>query len=248
MVAKVCLPGQFVQIKLVDYPPAIWPRPFSIHHADDGVFVLSIKKYGKITGILETKRPGDKLFVTGPLGNSFDVPPPGHDIYFVAGGVGLPPLSFFCAELIKAGYPKESIHFYSGAKTAEELFGDDDLKSLDIDYVTATDDGTFGIKGYVTEPLAVELTRRRTGDSSFKPIIYGCGPTPMLKHLAEISYGVSCYLSLEQFMPCGWGVCNGCAVKLRKNDNTPTEDKRDFRLARVCKDGPIFAAAEVIWE
>jgi dihydroorotate dehydrogenase electron transfer subunit len=247
-IARAGKPGQFVQIKLVDYPSAIWPRPFSIHKINGDTLTLSIKKFGKITKILEARKPGDKLFITGPLGNSFTDPSPGNDIYFVAGGVGLPPLHFFCSKLIESGYPKERIHFYSGSKTADELFGHDELKLLGIDYVTATDDGSFGIKGYVTEPLAVELTRRRTGDAEFKPIIYGCGPMAMLKRLAEICHGLPCYLSLEQLMPCGWGVCNGCAIKLKPHDNIISEDKRDYRLARVCKDGPIFEASEVIWE
>lgn len=247
-IASKCGPGQFIQLKLLDYPSLIWPRPFSIHKASDGIITLSVKKYGKITSLLETKMPGKELFVTGPLGNQFPMPPDGKDLYFAAGGVGLPPLHYFCSELIKAGYPKKNLHFYSGARSVDELFGNDELEKLGIDYVVATDDGSFGIKGYITEPLTVELMKRRTGGDKFDPIVYGCGPVPMLKRMSELCYGLTCYLSLEQLMPCGWGVCNGCAVKLKLSEKTLTEDNRDFKLARVCKDGPIFDASEVLWE
>lgn len=247
-IAGQCRPGQFIQIKIPEYQSFLWPRPFSIHKANRSSITVTVKKYGTITNLLETKKPGDRIFVTGPLGNSFVLPDSGREIYFAAGGVGLPPLHYFCMTLLRAGYPHENIHFYSGARTADELFANDELEALGIDYIAATDDGSYGIKGYVTEPLAVELTRRRTGDEAFSPILYSCGPTAMLKRVAELSYGLTCYVSLEQLMPCGWGVCNGCAVKLRKNDNEVTEDNRDFRLARVCKEGPVFSASEVLWE
>lgn len=247
-IASICIPGQFVQIKLLDYQSSIWPRPFSIHSARGGVVTISIKKYGKITELMENLRAGDKVFMTGPLGNGFKPPPAGREIYFAAGGVGLPPLHYFCAELLKNGYPSKLLHFYSGARTEAELFGNTEIKDLGIDYVVATDDGSFGIDGYITEPLAIELIRRRTSESLFEPVIFGCGPVPMLKKLAEVCYNLTCYLSLEQLMPCGWGVCNGCAVKIKTHDNRKTEDERGFRLARVCKEGPVFEAAEVLWE
>ena len=247
-IANHCQPGQFIQIKLPDYPSTLWPRPFSIHKIDDGVLTITIKKYGTITTLLETKRPGDRLLVTGPLGNRFESPVDNKDIYFIAGGVGLPPLHFFCNELIKSGYPRAKLHLYSGGRTKDELFCNDELEKLGIDYIAATDDGSFGIKGFITEPLTVELMKKRTSDDKFSPIIYSCGPTAMLKKVAELCNGLTCYVSLEQLMPCGWGVCNGCAVKLNKNNGGITEDNRDYRLARVCREGPIFDAAEVLWE
>ncbi|MCP4582157.1 MAG: dihydroorotate dehydrogenase electron transfer subunit [candidate division Zixibacteria bacterium] len=247
-IASIAQPGQFVQLKLPDDQSSIWPRPFSIHKAADEIVTISIKKFGKITRLLETLKSGSMINVTGPLGNSFSMPPPDREIYFAAGGVGLPPLQFLAEKLLRQGYPVDKLHFYSGARSAEELFGDHELQALGLDYVSATDDGTTGIKGYITEPLSVELTRRRTGNEDFIPIIYGCGPEPMLKKLAAVCYKIPCFLSLEALMPCGWGVCNGCAVKIKKNDNLVTEDERGFRLARVCKEGPVFDASEVIWE
>ena len=117
-----------------------------------------------------------------------------------------------------------------------------------MNYIISTDDGSTGIKGFITEPLAVELAKIRTGGNDEDPVIYSCGPSAMLKKVAELAYGLECYLSLEQLMPCGWGVCNGCAVKVKTRNKTTTEDERGFRLARVCKEGPIFDASEIIWE
>jgi dihydroorotate dehydrogenase electron transfer subunit len=247
-IAETCRPGQFVQVKIPEYSPTLWPRPFSIHRVNSGTFTVTVKKFGRTTSLLGLKKPGEKLFVTGPLGNSFKLPESSREIYFVAGGVGLPPLHFFCDKLIENGWSPKNIHFYSGAKTVDELFGNDELEASGVDYIAATDDGTLGIRGFVTEPLSVELTRRRTGENPFRPIIYGCGPMAMLKKVAELSYGLDCLVSLEQLMPCGWGVCNGCAVKLKRNSSLATEDNRDYRLARVCKEGPIFDASEVLWE
>ncbi len=247
-IADKCHPGQFVQLKINDYPSLIWPRPFSIHNAENGNITLSLKKFGTITNLLEKKKPGDYIQVTGPLGNYFQMPRPDKDIYFIAGGVGLPPLHYCCMKILDSGHPADKIHFYSGAATGDDLFCQQQMEELGVDYVAATDDGSFGIQGYVTEPFYVELMRRRTAGESFEPVVYGCGPMPMLKRVAEISYGIPCFVSLEQLMPCGWGVCNGCAVKLKKTDNHKTEDNRNFRLARVCKEGPIFDASEVMWE
>jgi dihydroorotate dehydrogenase electron transfer subunit len=247
-IALTAQPGQFIQLKLPQSESCLWPRPFSIHKAVKGLITISIKKAGRMTSIMEKKKPGEMVYITGPLGNSFDIPPSGQDIYFAAGGVGLPPLQFLAEKLLAQGYPPNTLHFYSGARTRDELFGHEELRSLAIEYIAATDDGSQGISGFVTEPLAVELIRRRTAEPDFNPIIYGCGPIPMLKKLAEICYGLTCYLSLEQLMPCGWGVCNGCAVKIKKNDSIITEDERGFRLARVCREGPVFEASEIIWE
>ena len=97
-IASQVKPGQFIQLKLPEIESSIWPRPFSVHRADNSLITISIKKFGKITKYLETLTPGSMIFVIGPLGNSFEFPPQDKDLYFAAGGVGLPPLQFW-AEL-----------------------------------------------------------------------------------------------------------------------------------------------------
>ena len=241
-------PGQFIQLKPLNTGSTIWPRPFSIHRVNDGIVTITVKRYGKITNRIARLLPGDKVFVTGPLGNSFTLPTTERPLYLIAGGVGLPPLHFLCETLLRNGYSPKLIHFYSGARTADELFTDEDNKTSGIDYVVTTDDGSSGIKGFITEPFAEELNKFRIAGNDTDPLIYSCGPMVMLKKAAEICNGFKCYVSLEQLMPCGWGVCNGCAVKIKKRDDTKTEDNRDFRLARVCREGPVFEASEIIWE
>lgn len=245
-IASQASPGQFIQVKIPGINPVPWPRPFSVHKVSDEVVTISIKKCGKVTELLYSIDRGDRLYVIGPLGNGFELPPMGKSIYLVAGGVGLPPLHFLCEYILEQGYPPELIHFYSGARCADELFANDELTSLGIDYIVSTDDGSYGIKGFITEPFAGDLMKAHADD--LKSVIYSCGPMAMMKKMAELCHGLECYLSLEQLMPCGWGACNGCAVKIKISDDNNTEDERGFRLARVCKEGPVFKASELIWD
>ena len=247
-IASRAKPGQFIQLKLYNNGLSFWPRPFSIHKVEDEIITITVKKCGKATGRMAGLKPGDTLHITGPLGNSFKSPSRNKSINLVAGGVGLPPLHFLCESILKDGYSPQKIHFFSGAQSADELFADKEIISLGVNYTVATDDGSTGIKGFITKPLAAELARIKTGENPGNVVIYSCGPLLMLKKVAEICAGFECYLSLEQLMPCGWGVCNGCAVKVKITDNAETEDERGFRLARVCKEGPVFNASEVIWE
>lgn len=235
-------PGQFVQLRIPGFQANIWPRPFSIYDAGNDKIVLYIKKYGRITDLLANIKANDILFVTGPLGNGFELPNESKGVVMVAGGVGLPPLYFLCKTLLNRGFSPEAIRFYSGAKNRSELFAHESMASLGVTYIVATEDGSVGYKGLVTEPLEWDL--RQFGGK----IIYGCGPMAMMKKVAEICRGHRCLLSLEQLMPCGWGVCNGCAVKIKDGSSVKTEDERGFRLARVCKEGPVFDSGTVLWD
>lgn len=247
-ISRHAKPGQFVQLRLQEADAScIWPRPFSIHKVTGDSVIITIKIYGHVTQEMSLLEPGDSVYMTGPLGNGFPMPTEESPIYLVAGGVGLPPIHFLQEAILEQGYPKRLIHFYSGARTADELLADEEIRASGVHYLVATDDGTKGIPGLITEQVAVELTRRRASGDSPLPLIYACGPTAMLKRMAELSRGSPCYLSLEQLMPCGWGVCNGCAVLISKGNVHPTEDERGFRLARVCKEGPVFEASELVW-
>ena len=247
-IASQASPGQFIQVKIPGINSVLWPRPFSVRKIKDDIVTVSIKKCGKVTGLLYDINRGDRLYVTGPFGNGFILPKMGRSIYLVAGGAGLPPLLFLCESILEKGYSPKLIHFYSGARYVEELFANDELTSLGVHSVVTTDDGSYGIKGLVTEPFANDLTKVHSGKDDLGPVIYGCGPMAMVKKVAEICHGLECYLSLEQLMPCGWGVCNGCAVKIKAGDSDNTEDEKGFRLARVCKEGPVFKASELIWD
>jgi dihydroorotate dehydrogenase electron transfer subunit len=240
-IANLAQPGQFVQIRIPDKETNIWPRPFSIHQVENGCLTLYIKIFGKMTRHLGRLSTGDSLSITGPLGNGFAEPEHQGPLYLVAGGVGLPPLYFLIHTLLKKGYPPGLIHLYSGAKSAADLFARDEILSLNIDSHITTEDGSIGQKGLVVEPFAADVAGAKNG------IVYACGPMAMLSEIAKIAANNPCQLSLEQLMPCGWGVCNGCAVKIR-NDNSIVEDDRGFRLARVCKEGPVFKASDILWD
>jgi len=162
----------------------------------------------------------------------------------VAGGVGLPPLYFLARETINSGYSAKKIVFISGARSKEEHFGGGKLAELGTDLRICTDDGSSGEKG-----TSLDLFEKIiNGDND---IVYACGPTPMLAKLDSIMQNKNMrgYLSLETLMPCGMGICSGCAVKTKPSPNRgPTDDKRDYHLQRVCVDGPVFESGKVIWE
>ena len=183
------------------------------------IVTITIRICGRVTNKLAMLNPEDKIFVTGPLGNGFKIPPRNKSIIMVAGGVGLPPLQMLCEFMLKSGHPAETIYFYSGAKNAKDLFADQEINALGVNYRVSTEDGSSGYKGLVTDLLAEKLTDIGNTVKAENIEVYSCGPILMLKKVAEICSGCECYISLEQLMPCGWGVCNGCAVKIKKTND-----------------------------
>jgi len=246
-ISTLAKPGQFIQIKTSkDYFP-LWPRPFSIFDTDPKTGMLSIifKQFGCGTSQLADMDIGDSLQLLGPLGNGFDIPNTKNDIIMAAGGVGLPPLYMLSKWAINSGISKSKITFISGAKTKDELFDDASLDSLGVNLEICTDDGSKGLKGTVVDILEKEIEKNNS------PLVYSCGPEKMLERVDAliIKNNLHGFLSLEQLMPCGYGICSGCAIKVVPPDrHGPTDDNRDYHLKRVCKEGPVFKAGEVIWE
>ncbi|HBC47072.1 MAG TPA: hypothetical protein DCZ43_08500 [candidate division Zixibacteria bacterium] len=193
---------------------------------------------------MAAKIPGQKVHLLGPLGNGFPPLATGREIIMAAGGVGLPPLYFLVKKSIEAGFPAQKITFISGAKTRSELLDERGLFDLGIKPIICTDDGSDGFKGTVVDFLKNNLSNYT------KPSFYACGPSAMLEAADKLllERNLSGYLSLEALMPCGYGVCSGCAVRVHPPiDRGPTDDKRDYHLKRVCIDGPVFGVGEVIW-
>ncbi len=240
-------PGQFVQIKINSGHDPLWPRPFSIFdiNESDGEISIIFKIAGRGTNLLAKKKAGDSVHIFGPLGSGFSLPGNSQKIIMAAGGVGLPPLYLLSRFSIENGLPPESIVFISGARTKNDLFKCEELAKLNVDLRYCTDDGSYGEKGTVIDLLKNIL--KKNIDIS----VYSCGPSAMLKRVDEllVDNNIAGYLSLEELMPCGYGICSGCAVKVNPPDNRgPTDDNRDYHLKRVCVDGPVFKAGEVIWE
>lgn len=194
---------------------------------------------------MAARTAGQLIHSLGPLGNSFPIPAPGRKIIMAAGGVGLPPLYFLSKRAIEQGAKSKDIMFIAGAKTKADLLEEKGLYDLGVELVTCTDDGSAGVKGNVVEALNGLLADK------IKPVIYACGPNAMLKGVDSLilKNKLEGYLSLEALMPCGYGICSGCAVKVfPPAGQGPTDDKRDYHLKRVCIEGPIFGAGEVMWD
>ncbi len=246
-IAKFANPGQFIQVRTSrDYFP-LWPRPFSICDADPGSGELSIifKVFGCGTSQLADMRDGQEAHLLGPLGNGFRLLKDEPKVIMAAGGVGMPPLFYLAKRSIQNGYPAERITFISGARTKDGLFNDVELSKLGIDLHSCTDDGSFGARGTVVDLLEKEL--ENAGDR----IVYACGPMAMLEKIDGmlVAEEMSGFLSLEALMPCGYGICGGCAVKVTPpKDRGPTDDNREYHLQRVCVEGPVFETGEVIWQ
>jgi dihydroorotate dehydrogenase electron transfer subunit len=231
-------PGNFFMLSVDSGLDPLLKRPFSIHRRVGSDFQILYRVVGRGTGLLSGRNPGDLLDVTGPLGNKFPAKGTDDKIILIAGGLGIAPI-FNMAEKFKK---KKPLLFY-GARTREELLCVDELRSLGIEPVIATDDGSFGKKGNIIHVVRNFLTRhisslsaRREGVTRY--CLYACGPKPMLMALSQLAakYELKGYMALEQNMACGLGTCLGCVVNTKKG------------YARICKEGPVFKIEEIVWE
>lgn len=245
-IASRARPGQFVQIRTSDNYFPLWPRPFSINSVDVAAGEISIifKIFGCGTSQLAGMREGHRAHILGPLGNSFPALSEQRRVIMAAGGVGMPPLYFLASVSVNDGYPADRIVFISGAKTKDALFDDGGLQRLGTILRICTDDGSTGEKGTVVDLLEKEV------QSGGKAVIFACGPTAMLARIDRmlVEKKMTGFLSLEALMPCGYGICSGCAVRVvPPADRDPTDDDCDYHLKRVCTEGPVFGSGEVIW-
>ncbi len=245
-IAAAIRPGQFVMLRLPGTTDPLLGRPFALYDTvlDDrgkpvGLDVVYLI-VGKMTGRLPGVEPGEALEVWGPLGKPFlDVGTP-KQVAFVAGGIGQTPFLAFARELLGTrgfgGDPPrkrtDKVLLYYGVRTASLAAGVDDFRAAGVEVHMASDDGSIGAKGFVTQLLA---SHGKTG-----PLV-GCGPEPMLHALAKGAreWNVPCQVSLETPMACGIGICFSCVTKVT------TADGWDYR--RVCIDGPAFDAAGLVW-
>ena len=211
--------GQFVNIKL---DGQYLRRPISICDYDDNTLTIIYKVVGVGTAQMSTMIVGQKLSVLVGLGNGYDLAMSGDAPVLVGGGVGVPPLYKLC-KLLKAQGKKVTVIL--GFNTASEIFCKEDFEAIADNVVITTVDGSFGVKGFVTDALGI------IGEYTY---VYTCGPFPMLKALASAT-ACSGQYSLEERMGCGFGACMGCSCKTMLGNK------------RVCKDGPVFVKEEIIW-
>jgi len=232
-VAKDAKPGQFINIKITDGLRPFLRRPFSINNINGRNLEIIYEVVGEGSAALARKKKGDFLDLIGPLGNVFSctlAPSSRRLSILVGGGIGIAPL-LFLARKIKA---KNKIVLI-GSRNKGQVLCEKEFRNAGCDVKISTDDGSVGFKGRVTDLLKEILRSKIIKPSSV--FIYSCGPRPMLKELSGIAIknSLPAQISLEEHMSCGIGACLGCVVKTKNG------------LERVCKEGPVFNASDLIW-
>ena len=216
-VSEIRNPGEFVNIRISGF---YLRRPISVHDIGENTVTIIYKVVGRGTEAMSRMTEGEELQVLTGLGNGYDLSLSGERPLLLGGGVGVPPLYLLAKRLIEQG---KRVSVVLGFNTADEVFCEDEFRALGCDVTVATADGSYGVKGFVTDAMPDEYT-----------YFYTCGPEPMLRAVFRASK-TSGQFSFEERMGCGFGACMGCSCK------TVTGYKR------ICKDGPVLKKEEIIW-
>ena len=241
-IARATAPGQFVMVKPQSGIDPLLRRPFSVFEVlrdrNGEVSGLSLlnKRVGVGTRLLYNADAGDTVGVLGPLGRPFvPVDPPGEG-WMVAGGVGLAPFSTLTTALAERG---THMKLFYGARRSDDLYYADAFAAQGAELVLTTEDGSRGEKGRITAPLARALAEL---PADVDVTIYACGPTPMMRAVAELAARAkrAMFASLEPVMGCGMGGCYSCVVKVRRGTGS--------HFVRSCIEGPVFAGNAVLWD
>ncbi|MGG3560100.1 dihydroorotate dehydrogenase electron transfer subunit [Neobacillus rhizosphaerae] len=229
LVNEITAPGQFVHIRVSNSWDPSLRRPISISSFDKGSsqFTMIYRKEGRGTSLLAEMKPGMDLDILGPLGNGFpiDEVDAGETALLVGGGIGVPPLYELSNQLKAKGV--NVVHIL-GFQTESAVFYESEFMKNGETFVV-TVDGSYGRKGFVTDVM-----KELTFDS-----IYTCGPTPMLRAIQQNYQDKKLFLSLEERMGCGVGACFACVCK-------KADDPHGVSYKKVCSDGPVFRAGEVV--
>ena len=210
------LPGQFVNIRVAGQ---FLRRPISVCNITEGVLTLIYKVVGVGTEAMSQLPVGTQLDVLTILGNGYDLSKAGDQPLLVGGGVGVPPMYMLARQLREMG---KEVKVILGFNTQDEVFYEEEFRALGCDVIVPTVDGSHGLKGFVTNAL--------DGKQSY---YYTCGPLPMIKALIQAA-GTHGEVSMEERMGCGFGACMGCTIQTTQGPK------------RVCKEGPVFPAGELI--
>jgi dihydroorotate dehydrogenase electron transfer subunit len=234
-VAPLIQPGQFAHVRILPMQDALLRRPFSIFQVEGDTFSILYKAVGKGTEILSRMQSGEELSVIGPLGHGFTVPQPGGETpLLVAGGYGMAAMY-----LLAERSPQKGIVFVGGRRRVDILC-EKEFQDIGWDVRVATEDGSHGEKGLVTQPLLSEIRNPQSAIRNRK--LFACGPTPMLKAVGKIAeeFNVPAELSMDEHMCCGVGVCLTCVIKVKSGDG--------WEYQRTCTEGPVFDSRQVVWE
>ena len=217
-VADITACGQFINLKLDGF---FLRRPISVCDRDDASVTILYKIVGKGTAAMAKMPVGEKVDVLVGLGNGYDLSLSGDRPLLIGGGVGVPPLYMLAKKLRSEG---KEVSVILGFNTKNEIFYEDEFRALGCRVTVTTVDGSYGVKGFVTNAMDIDYS-----------YFYTCGPEPMLKAVYKTSK-TSGEFSFEERMGCGFGACMGCSCK------TVTGYKR------ICKDGPVLRKEEILWE
>ena len=209
--------GQFVNIQL---DGMFLRRPISVCDYDETTLTIIYKVVGKGTEAMSAMAPGKELDILTGLGNGYDLSYAGENPVLLGGGVGVPPMYNLAKKLVAMG---KKVNVILGFNTQSEIFYENEFKALGCDVTVTTVDGSYGVKGFVTDALPANYT-----------YFYTCGPEPMLKAVYKAT-STSGQMSFEERMGCGFGACMGCSCK------TLTGYKR------ICKEGPVMMKEEILW-
>ncbi len=216
-ISAVTSPGQFVNIKLDGF---FLRRPISVCDVEENTLTIIYKVVGKGTEKMAAMQEGDLDVLTG-LGNGYDLEVSGNAPLLIGGGAGVPPMYLLARRLIKQG---KNVSVILGFNTAAEVFYENEFNELGARVIVTTADGSYGIKGFVTDAMDMPYT-----------YFYTCGPKAMLKAVYDKSQSDGQF-SFEERMGCGFGACMGCSCRTLYGNK------------RICKDGPVLRKEEIIWE
>ncbi len=232
-------PGQFVHVRVPGLEASALRRPFSVFFAGEGRVELLYKVVGRGTAALATAAEGDTVDVLGPLGHGFPETCRGTPL-LVGGGYGVAPLHFLAARMVQSSPAAHPILFLGG-RTKDDLLALDRFAALGVEVRLATNDGSAGSKGFVTDPLDDALIEHHSKGMPFE--LFTCGPDGLLKAVAQraVGTGMPGWISMDRHMVCGVGACFACIQRVKGTDGRPFN-------ARCCVNGPVFAANDIIWD
>ncbi len=234
-IAPLIQPGQFAHVRILPLKDALLRRPFSIFQTTNDTFSILYKTVGKGTDVLSRMRTGEEVSVIAPLGHGFTVPKSGGEIpLLIAGGYGMAAMF-----LLAQRSPQKGIVFVGGRRRVDILC-DKDFAAIGWEIRVATEDGSHGEKGLVTQPLLAEIKNSKLKTQNLK--LFACGPTPMLKAVGKIAedFNLPAELSMDEHMCCGVGTCLTCVIKVKSGD--------DWEYQRTCTEGPVFDSRQIVWE
>jgi dihydroorotate dehydrogenase electron transfer subunit len=234
-------PGQFAMLNLAGPGAFVFSRPFSIFAADGRLVSFLYRRVGRGTEAMGHLAPGARMSFLGPLGRAFPEPSADEPVILIAGGVGLPPLA---AWLERHSASPAGVQAFFGARDGAdvpwELLGG--KWGVSVDILKDVPPGRTAWEGLVTDLVAAKEELA----GGIGRTVFSCGPTPLLKAAARLAAqrGWDCWLSLEEHMGCGYGVCKGCVVPVHDSSTGGAA----VRNATCCQDGPVFRADDLAWE